>query len=187
MKCSFLHENFSKLRAVVWLHQTFKEKMSFYQIMLVLLKALSTGARVRGLKPKNMSTELWRMIDSQKKSFAINILQLWLRWVWFLRLLSHEDNDIGNRAIDGESELFVVVVRGGQELQTWLTITMNDASTTTSTMTATCAYPLLLPRKLRIPINNPITVVMTLRSITPQLPIPQSTLSVQPLPENINF
>ena len=76
--------------------------------MLVLPKTLITGARAQGLKPKSMSTE----IDSQKKSFAIINLQLWLRWVWFLRLLSHEDNDIGNRAIDGDYELFVVVVRG---------------------------------------------------------------------------
>ena len=92
---------------MVWLQQTFK-KVSFYQKMLVLLKTLITGARAQGLKPKSMSTE----IDSQKKSFAIINLQLWLRWVWFLRLLSHEDNDIGNRAVDGNYELFVVVVRG---------------------------------------------------------------------------
>ena len=29
-----------------------------------------------------------------------------------MRLFRHEDNDIGNRAIDGDYELFVVVVGG---------------------------------------------------------------------------
>ena len=64
----------------MWLQQTFKKKVSFYQIMLVLPKTLITGARAQGLKPKSMSTE----IDSQKKSFAIINLQLWLRRVWFV-------------------------------------------------------------------------------------------------------
>ena len=43
--------------------------------MLVLPKTLITGARAWGFKPKSMNTE----IDSQKKSFAIINLQLWLR------------------------------------------------------------------------------------------------------------
>ena len=178
MKCSFFLSELQQTDSSSLASADFQKKVSFYQIMLVLPKTLITGARAQGLKPKSMSTE----IDSQKKSFAVINLELWLRLMWFLRLLSYEDNDIGNRAIDGDYELFVVVVRGRQELQAWLTITINDASTTTSTMTTTCAYPLLLPRKLKIPINNPITAVMTLRTITPQPPIPQSTISLQPLP-----
>ena len=188
MKCSFLYQSFSKLRTVVWLHQTFKEKMSFYQIMLVLLKELIYGARAQGLKPKNMSTELWGMIDSQKSPLQSTFCScgwgecdFWGCWVMRIMTMA-----IG-LLMEIMNCLWWWWGGPGQELQAWLTITINYASTTTSTMTATCAYPLLLLRKVRIPINNPITAVMTPRTITPQPPIPQSTVSLQPLPQNINY